>query len=62
MRPNHQHFDDMVPLQKHQFPHKVSRIVVQHSKEHLVGVHFEYRCGPHHHEVCGESSTKFEPI
>jgi hypothetical protein len=47
----------MLKLQGHEFPHKISKIIVQHSKEHIVGVKFEYKCGPHHHEVTGDSST-----
>lgn len=61
-RPNHEHFNDMNVLSKHQFPHKIHKIHVQYNNDHVWGVKFTYKCGPHNKDVEGESSMKFKPL
>lgn len=60
-RPNHEHFNDMIPLQQHPFPHKIHSIRVQYNKEHVFGVKIEYKAA-NGKSVQGESSMKFKPF
>jgi hypothetical protein len=42
-RPNHEYFNDSIPLSQHPHPQKICSITVQYNKEHVFGVKVLYK-------------------